>query len=408
MVVASQDHLNRLTGLELALENREIEEVRLSMAGDYSVFDVMPQRWVRMTLDAGDTPRGISGTDMRFVPRSVTQYPDPLAGGLTVDVILEPRIKGPDGVFDPCPIEGAPATPPLAEQKGQPPLPGVSATALASMGSLNVLRTGQTTWLELDDTFAGNDFSVDPYWRIKQKSVLLGRTIYWVVGNACMVRRFVGTQEKTGYDIGAAPPNSWSDGTAPTTTTTHLIWIASSIFATSRHYVAANHLASGGWRAWVGRTDNDFATLSWTTLFEMDDVQTKLLSLAEDIEDGSRLWLTCWRDGELWLERWETDGMTRETAVDLGAATEAELITKTYIAYVAAFPVDKDKVVVYGRMADPAGLSGTYQVILSDDAGSSFSSKVNDWDDDHCGSLEVRLADDDSELWYAARLLPVT
>lgn len=406
MVVADQDHLNRLTGQQLALGNREIEEVRVSFAGDYSVLDVFPQRWCRMTLAAGDTPRGISFTDMRFVPRSVTQVLNTEAGHLDVDVVFEPEVNGPPGVFDPCPTEGTAPSSPLANRVGEPatPTPSASASALAAFSSLRYLPPGATSWTDYDTDFVANDGSLDPFWRIKQKSNSLARAIYWAVGGGGTVRRIVGESEKTDRNIVTDPPNDWSDATAPTAATTNLVRICSSIFASGRHYVAATFYTGSLWRSWVGRTDDDFVTVTWYTLFEMGDTQTKILSIAEDIQNGSRLLLTCWRNGTLYVESWETSGMTQEAAVSLGSAAEAELDLRRYFAAVTGAPGDKDLVYVFGRMLDPVLLTGTYQIIVSDDALSTFSSFVNDWGADHCADLAVSLEDGSMQrTFYALR-----
>lgn len=411
MVVADQNHINRLTGLQLALDNRVIEEIRLSLAGDYSFIDVFPQQWYEITLAAGDTPRGIAET-IRLVPRSITQTLDPKNGMLLVDAVFEPETTGPDGIYDQCPTEGTTSTSgtssPLQKVVASATLGGSAwaPSALGSFASLRYLLEGGTAWTAYDASFAANDGSLDPFWKIKQKSSDLSQAIYWLVGAEGTIRQVIGESGKMDRNIGTNPPNSWSDATAPTAATVSLTRIESSIFSGNVHYVAANwQNASLEWRAWIAKTTNNFASVTWYTLFEAGDTQTSLLSLAEDGQDGSRLWLTCWRNGTVYLERWQTSDMTRDLSVSLGTATLTA--AGDLVVEVAAAPGDLNTVVVYGLMTSPAGLTGAKHVIRSKDGGTTWESLMSSWGTDACGALRIGPPAIDGDItrriYYAAR-----
>lgn len=392
LVLSGQSMANLLSGRFLAIANTPIEELRCAFAGDYSAIDMFPQRWWRASFAAGDTARGIEGTDLLFVPRSMTQSIDVENGLLTVDAIFEPEALGPNGVSDPCPSTGTVTKTPEEKSPtgGAEPISDAPA-GLVSVSSLRYLAGNSTVWTT-HSTQAANDGSLDPFWKLKTNSVDPLRAIYWLVGDAGMVQRVVSSTNLDPRSLTTDPPNSWSDATAPTIATTNLTRIASSIFTQNRHYVAANHLTVGGlWRSWLAVTDNDFQTFDWTTLFQTSDVQTRLLSIAEDMQDGTILWLTCWRNGTLWLEQWSTATMTRTSNVNLGSATLAEIDDLTYVAEVAAAPGSKATVYVFGRVSSPAGLSGVHHIIRSTNTGSSFSNIENGWSTDHCAAFAVGL-----------------
>lgn len=394
LVVNGQTMINQLAGRFLAMENNPLEELRLSMAGNYSVMDVFPQRWWRMTLDADDTPRGILLTDYLFVPRSVTQVMDIRNGYLGIEAVFQAEAFGPIGTFDPCPTTGTVTqTPEEKTPSGGSTSSPTESEALVTMSSLRYLADDQADeWTLYDDQFTVNDGRLDPYWKIKQGSQDPIKAIYWLVGLNGAVRRRT-AQTLIDRDIITDPPNSWSDGTAPTVLGgLDLTRIYSSIFSSGLHYVAANFVnGSSQYRSWIVRTQDDFQTVAYTTLFEASDVQTRLLSLAEDQQDGTILWLTCWRNGTLWLEKWSTATMTRTSNYNLGSATAGEMAIKTYWAEVAEIPEDKNELYVFGRMNAPAGLTGVRHIIRTRDGGTTWESIESGWDTDHCAALALSL-----------------
>lgn len=392
LIVSSQADTNFLAGRFLAVDNNPIEEIRISFAGDYSVVDIFPQRWWTTTVGSSDTLRGITLSNIRMVPRTVNLQLNAKEGACLVDAVFEAEAFGPDGIGVSCPSSGSPqaeVSPTWSETPGSSDSPGSSSSALMSVGSLEFLPGQGDTWTAYDGDVSALHGEVDPFWKIKAGTTDPRRFIAWTVGAGGMVRRISGDGIVEGRSVSTSPENDWSDVSPPDVGGLDFIQIVCSRFLQSRHYVAVTGEVGGLWRAWLLLAEDDFLTVSYTTLYEVGNTETRLISIAEDGEDGSLLWLTCWRDDELWLEKWNADTMTREAAESLGAATLAELDANTYVARVAAVPGDKDSVYVYGRMAAPGGLAGTQHVIRSANGGTSFESIEAGWTTDICVALEV-------------------
>ncbi len=402
LMLTGQTHARQLAGQLHAAANNEYEEVRGRFSGDYSVCCPFPQRWWTMDVASGDTPRGISESDMRMVPRSVTLQLDPPNGVLLAEAVFEPEAFGPVGIGVSCPNAGQAPVVVEPDWTSQPGSSGSGDSGLLSVSSVYFLSSlNATAWQVYDDNFVAYDADLDPFWKIKQASSNPTRAILWLAGAQGAVRRVVSATDKIDRFLATDPSNDWGDDPAPTVDDLTPARIVCSRFVQNRHYLAENFHNGSLWRAWIVRTENDFNAATYYTLFD-SDTQTKILGMAEDGEDGSILWVTCWRDDVLYLEKYDTSDMSRSDQISLGAATLAEVNANTYTARVAAVPGDKDSVFVYGRMVDPAGLSGTYHVIRSANGGSSFSSIEDSWGTDFCVDLEV-VAVNGSNTAYALR-----
>lgn len=88
LALASQGQSNTLSGLVLGWKNNEYPEVSLPLASNNRCFDIVPHMNIDLTIAAGDTERGISGT-LSLIPRSVSITHNPETGVLLVDVQAE-------------------------------------------------------------------------------------------------------------------------------------------------------------------------------------------------------------------------------------------------------------------------------------------------------------------------------
>jgi len=79
--------------------------------------------------------------------------------------------------------------------------------------------------------------------------------------------------------------------------------------------------------------------------------------------------------------------MAIEQRVDLGAATELDVFSESYIAWPFTMFGDDDNVYVFGRMNDPDGLGDPSHIIYTDDAGATFSLLEGSWSLDSCGAF---------------------
>lgn len=404
MMVTSQGDANFLSGRFQATANNPIEEIRVQFAGDYSVLDVFPQRWYTTTVTTEDTLRGITLTSIRMVPRTVNLQLNTKDGVCLVDAVFEAEAFGPDGITVACPTGGT--TPPVVEPT-YPPRPGGSggSDALLSLSSAYFLSgLTATEWKVYEENFTAYDADLDPFWKIKSASSNPRHAIAWLAGSGGAVRRVKNETDIVDRFLSTDPANSWSDTPAPTVASLTPAKIVCSKFYQSRHYLALNYYTGSLWRSWIGKTTDDFHSIAYTTMYD-SDVQTKIIGMAEDGQDGSVLWVACWRNGTLYLEKYATSTMTRSSQTSLGAATLAELNANTYIARVAGVPGDKASVYVYGRMNAPAGLTGVRHVIKSANGGSSFSSVENGWSTDFCVALEV-VAVSGTNTIFALRQTP--
>ena len=89
LAFTDQTQANNLCGLLGGWQNNEYPQLTVSLAANDRFYDIAPYQYVLVTLEANDTPRGISFTDKRFIPRRVSLRHDPKAGMLTTDLTME-------------------------------------------------------------------------------------------------------------------------------------------------------------------------------------------------------------------------------------------------------------------------------------------------------------------------------
>lgn len=166
VALTSQGQANTLAGLILGQRNNKYPNVSLPFACNIRLIDITPHQYVKITISAGDTERGISGTLSMF-PKTVSFSYDPNSGILLCDVQAEgetddtgaPNI---DGDVPPDPPEGG--NPPLPPPEWDP-LPDLNpdwpTTAIAAaFGSTDYSTVGQ---LYKTTTFTGPGGD-DPVW----------------------------------------------------------------------------------------------------------------------------------------------------------------------------------------------------------------------------------------------------
>lgn len=115
--------------------------------------------------------------------------------------------------------------------------------------------------------------------------------------------------------------------------------------------------------------------------------ETKGLGVSIGKGVGNKAWVTIWdSDDGLSLVDIALPGLVENNRFVLNAATEAQINSKTWIAYpYAMFGVDSN-VLVFGRMDSPQGLSSPEHVIYTLNSGASFSSLENGFGARYCGS----------------------
>lgn len=97
MFVADQTECNRVSGMLLASQNNEYDPIEIVFTANNRLFDIAPRMYATLTYAAGDSPRGISFTDRKLVPRRVEFVYDG-SGNLQSKVTFEFETTGVAGV----------------------------------------------------------------------------------------------------------------------------------------------------------------------------------------------------------------------------------------------------------------------------------------------------------------------
>jgi hypothetical protein len=136
----SQADCNTLAGLYLAYKNAEFKEVTFKMAGLW-LLDIIPQQTVRVTLQTGDTIRGLEWTNKHFFVKQVQIEHD--GGCFFSTLTLEEEVYGIDGV------EGivsgtVPSATTNAPSPDTPPFPSVTTPGSELVYVLTSSKLGRT------------------------------------------------------------------------------------------------------------------------------------------------------------------------------------------------------------------------------------------------------------------------
>jgi hypothetical protein len=116
LMLADQTQCNALGGLLLAKANNEFPTVDIPLAMNNRLIDIAPRQYISLTISAGDTPRGLSWSSKKFIPRHVSYTHDQQTGILLTDITCEAETSGSPGVtyIPPAqPINPTPVVPPI-------------------------------------------------------------------------------------------------------------------------------------------------------------------------------------------------------------------------------------------------------------------------------------------------------
>ncbi len=84
-----QTQANTVTGLLAGKENNPWQNVRLPLAANNRMIDIVPLQYVTLTIAAADNPRGVTWTSQALIPRSVELMHKMPSGVLLADVTCE-------------------------------------------------------------------------------------------------------------------------------------------------------------------------------------------------------------------------------------------------------------------------------------------------------------------------------
>lgn len=386
LVLADDAEARLLSGRFLAIANNDIAEVRIDMAGNYSVLDVVPQRWLIMSLAPSDTPRGLTWTNVKLVPRDITFNLDQVNGGLLTSVVLEPEAEGPDGIDDTC------GDVPTAEIPNPPwEDTGSDLSTLVAFASTSIRRDTDSDWTSqsADDADGG---AIDPYWKIKAGTADPEKLIVWRIDGGDIYRSVDAGETWQNVTPVTSPDNTWSDSPAPSVENLTFVQILPDIWQNKRWFALAGwQNGSSNWRGWLAVTENDGVSWAWYDLTDGGTPPTQVKPVWAAV-NGTHVLVTLWEDDAsdtLRLHQRDASDLTFTADFSMGASTLANLDDRDLFAFPVVVLDDDDRWYVAGRMVDPGGLTGTYHVITTANAGSSFSSVDNLHGTQHVGALEV-------------------
>jgi hypothetical protein len=131
-----------LCGRLYGVANRDIQEVRLQLAGNYPV-DIVPHEWYKISLPVDK--RGIVFTNVLMVCRSVTDMIDMKAGTVYPECVFEPIVITQDGYTDTYPAVPEDPNSPVPPYTVPPYLPIAPYTTPLTFPSTSIeasIRTG--------------------------------------------------------------------------------------------------------------------------------------------------------------------------------------------------------------------------------------------------------------------------
>jgi len=393
-----QTEANVLSGMYLADFNNLWTNIKFPM-WNMRVFDIVPEEYATHSLVATDTKRGIVWDSQKLICREASVEYDPETYELYYNVTFEKDSFGPPGV-------GGGYYTPSAVPSSVPDPPG---EALAAWGSWYIRKKGDNAWTDRstqdDDSFIHG--CVDPWWFVPTKANSLNPDKSWIYGvgaGGIFKRSLNGGQSWSDVTVDA-PPNTWSDATAPTATNIDLVWVIGDIYQINRFYVLGRYQGDGdAYRGWVGITDDNFNNTTWYALYDGVTLVDEVRPLGAAVNETNLL-ITTWEDDgvntEIRMQVWSPSEKTYQGDWVLGAASTGD-IPATLTAYPFTVIDANETWYVYGRMSSPTTLSGTQHVIKYADG--TWTSVESTWGSSVCNTFHASKADDQGRRnLYAVR-----
>lgn len=131
LLLSGQAQAVTLAGLLLGHLNNEYPRLPLKLAENNRFLDIAPAMYIRLTLDAGDTIRGISFTLKRFIPRRITYVFNAKTGMLMPEIEFEAETFQQLAIATNCPTD-----PQTLTASSSPTAPPIYSPGAASGDSL--------------------------------------------------------------------------------------------------------------------------------------------------------------------------------------------------------------------------------------------------------------------------------
>lgn len=279
-----QDHCNDIAGRVFAKQNATYPNVPVAFYGNYmGALDIAYPLWYTMSLQAGDTARGIVWTGKKLACRTIAIQYDGDQGTALIQANFEAEEPAITGVPAFCmDVQPDPWGPPIIPEPEEE-LPD----ALLTGGSAYYKSALEQSW-ELRSTDSMMDMVQDPWWRDTTGSDSPDDAIVWYCGVGYIRRSTDGLQTAaTDVTPSSDPPNDAGDAPAPTATGVTYSFIEPGWVYNEEYICLATwQNASSEWRSWIAYTDDNGATWSWQTISVSGGGGTPSFGTTEDIGDA--------------------------------------------------------------------------------------------------------------------------
>ena len=377
-LLASQQDCDERCGRVFAMENREIRDIRVTFRGNYFgalsvIGDLGFYRW---QISDQTTGRDYNLEGKRLICRKINVRNNS-DGDIEVSATLEPEVFGPNGVISDIP---------LTHPDKPTPSPGWEAPqgeeAIMTWSSVHYRTLDASEW----DTISTENYNngiVDLWWPFINNSVKPSDAIWWGVGDGTVnLHQYLNTAAVNVRPGLTSVTFGYAQITPGFITFTQVL---ADEWRSDRKYLIGHTLLSPPMVSadtWQGHffVSNDFGgTWAEIPLYDTSGAippeGTGYRPIWMSV-NNTHVMVTVWQDNVLYLRRWLASDLQTVDEYALGTATEAQLLAKERIAYplrvldanddgnplTSGFPI-----YVFGRMVDPAGLTGTYQAIRADD-----------------------------------------
>jgi len=120
LLVSDQAQANELCGLMSGQKNNQYEPISIALASNNTMFTLFPAQYAEITVSPSDTVRGITATNLKLIPSTITRHWDEDNGVMTTEIEFEAATAAdlstdgdvPD-VIDPIDIVNPPISTPI-------------------------------------------------------------------------------------------------------------------------------------------------------------------------------------------------------------------------------------------------------------------------------------------------------
>lgn len=274
-LLQSQTEANQRVGRYFAQANMPIKEFRIPFRGNYltALTTIPSYGWYDFNIQNTTLAREFDVNSIRLLCRSIQASIDSQSGMLQVTGVFEPEAHGPDGILGNYPTS---LIEPTVEVLPAPEEVEFAAEALLVGQSAEYRRTypeelEDTDWTQFDAS-SFNHVAIDPWWKIVNETEDPDNLIWIGAGSGTITlfnQALAVADIETDITPTNDPPNTWTDGVAPTVAALEFVEVLGDRFIQDRFYVLAEWQEAGGdWRTWVAITSDAGTSWIWLDFFD--------------------------------------------------------------------------------------------------------------------------------------------